>query len=331
MCENYGAPFELPERGPVGANGFANDRDFEYPRAAYEDRAGSFELVTKFCGEIFASRLEHSPLDVVAWIGNSAPYRYDLARFNVINSVSFDHPDPSIFTVLTSASATPGVANVDFVIFPPRWAVAEHTFRPPWYHRNMMSEFMGLVRGVYDAKPVGFVPGGASLHNSMSPHGPEAAVFERASIGATETRTARQHAGDHVRVALRDRANEIRARNAGAAGRLHRLLAWHRLALRPGLSANRIAPRMAGQHHSGALHACNTSRASRTSFVRSRFGLMSVPSRPSSTRVFTAMCSRSRSSVTRVRDARSSNRRQSSRVPAAESFEQQAFAVRSDP
>ncbi len=181
VCENYGSAFELPERGPVGANGFANDRDFLYPVAAFEDRAGHFELITKFCGGFFAQPLTHSPLDVVAWTGNSAPYKYDLARFNVINSVSFDHPDPSIFTVLTSASATRGVANVDFVIFPPRWSVAEHTFRPPWYHRNVMSEFMGLIRGVYDAKPVGFLPGGASLHNSMTPHGPEAAVFERGS------------------------------------------------------------------------------------------------------------------------------------------------------
>ncbi len=184
VCENYGSALELPERGPVGANGFANDRDFQYPVAAFEDRAGTFELITKFCGSMFAQPLTHSPLDVVAWTGNSAPYRYDLARFNVINSVSFDHPDPSIFTVLTSASATPGIANVDFVIFAPRWSVAEHTFRPPWYHRNVMSEFMGLVRGVYDAKRAGFAPGGASLHNSMTPHGPEAAVFERASTQA---------------------------------------------------------------------------------------------------------------------------------------------------
>ena len=181
VCENYGRAFELPERGPVGANGFANDRDFLYPVAAFEDRAGAIELVTKFCGNIFTSSLDHSPLDVVAWTGNSAPYKYALARFNVINTVSFDHPDPSIFTVLTAPSATAGVANVDFVIFPPRWMVAEHTFRPPWYHRNVMSEFMGLIRGVYDAKPAGFVPGGASLHNCMSPHGPEAAVFDRAS------------------------------------------------------------------------------------------------------------------------------------------------------
>jgi len=186
VCENYGAAFELPERGPVGANGYANDRDFLYPTASYEANLARCELVTKFGGRLFASTLEHSPFDVVAWVGNSAPYKYDLARFNVIGSVSFDHPDPSIYTVLTSASATPGVANVDFVIFPPRWIVAENTFRPPWYHRNVMSEFMGLVRGVYDAKPNGFSPGGASLHNSMTPHGPEAAVFERASTVALE-------------------------------------------------------------------------------------------------------------------------------------------------
>ncbi|MDE0364225.1 MAG: homogentisate 1,2-dioxygenase [Gammaproteobacteria bacterium] len=181
LCENYGAPFELPERGPVGANGYANDRDFEYPAAAFEDRKGSFELITKFAGNLFATELDHSPLDVVAWTGNSAPYRYDLARFNVIGSVSFDHPDPSINTVLTSPSPAPGTANADFVIFPPRWTVAENTFRPPWYHRNVMSEFMGLVRGVYDGKAEGFLPGGASLHNSMTPHGPDTATFEAAS------------------------------------------------------------------------------------------------------------------------------------------------------
>lgn len=181
ICENYGASFELPERGPVGANGYANDRDFQYPVAAYEDREGAFELICKYGGEFFRASLGHSPLDVVAWTGNSAPYCYDLARFNVINTVSFDHPDPSIFTVLTSPSDTHGVANCDFVIFPPRWMVAENTFRPPWYHRNIMSEFMGLIHGVYDAKEKGFEPGGASLHNCMSPHGPEAAVFEKAS------------------------------------------------------------------------------------------------------------------------------------------------------
>lgn len=181
ICENYGAPFVLPERGPVGANGYANDRDFHYPVACFEDIDGEFQLVAKFGGNLFTCQLDHSPLDVVAWVGTTAPYKYDLQRFNVINTVSFDHPDPSIFTVLTSPSDTQGVANVDFVIFPPRWMVAEHTFRPPWYHRNVMSEFMGLIRGVYDAKEEGFVPGGASLHNCMSPHGPEAAVFDKAS------------------------------------------------------------------------------------------------------------------------------------------------------
>lgn len=181
VCENYGNPLELPERGPVGANGYANDRDFMAPVAAYEDREGTFKLSCKFNGQLFQADIGHSPLDVVAWTGNSVPYKYDLARFNVINTVSFDHPDPSIFTVLTSPSGTPGVANVDFVIFPPRWMVAEHTFRPPWYHRNVMSEFMGLVHGQYDAKKAGFEPGGASLHNSFAAHGPEAAVYAKAS------------------------------------------------------------------------------------------------------------------------------------------------------
>ncbi|WP_299082236.1 homogentisate 1,2-dioxygenase [uncultured Paraglaciecola sp.] len=183
LCENYGAPFTLPERGPVGANGFANQRDFQYPTAWFEDNDHACTLVTKFCGELYQAQLSHSPLDVVAWVGNSAPYKYDLAHFNVINTVSFDHPDPSIFTVLTSPSDTQGMANMDFVIFPPRWMVAENTFRPPWYHRNVMSEFMGLIHGVYDAKEKGFEPGGMSLHNCMTPHGPEAQVFEKASNG----------------------------------------------------------------------------------------------------------------------------------------------------
>jgi len=181
LAENYGAPLTLPERGPVGANGYANDRDFQYPQAAFEDLQGDFELLCKFAGHFYRAALDHSPLDVVAWTGNSAPYKYELARFNVMGTVSYDHPDPSIYTVLSSPSDTPGVANIDFVIFPPRWMVAEDTFRPPWYHRNIMSEFMGLIEGTYDAKEEGFVPGGSSLHNSMSPHGPEAAAFEKAS------------------------------------------------------------------------------------------------------------------------------------------------------
>ncbi len=182
VCENYGRKFELPERGPIGSDGLANRRDFESPAAAYEDREGEFELVAKFGGRLFAAAIGHSPLDVVAWHGNLAPCRYELARFNTIGSISYDHPDPSIFTVLTSSSDTPGTANADFVIFPPRWLVMEGTFRPPWYHRNVMSEFMGLVHGDYDAKAGGgFVPGGASLHNCMTAHGPDTATFEQAS------------------------------------------------------------------------------------------------------------------------------------------------------
>ncbi|MBI2800295.1 MAG: homogentisate 1,2-dioxygenase [Gammaproteobacteria bacterium] len=181
VCENYGALLRLPERGPVGSDGFANDRDFLAPHAWFEDREGEFELVCKFGGHFYRATLDHSPLDVVGWIGTAAPYKYDLSRFNVINTVSFDHPDPSIFTVLTAPSDTPGVANLDFVIFPPRWLVAEHTFRPPWFHRNVMSEFMGLIHGKYDAKERGFEPGGVSLHNCMSAHGPEQAAYAKAT------------------------------------------------------------------------------------------------------------------------------------------------------
>jgi len=181
VCENYGALFRLPELGPIGANGLANPRDFRTPVASFEDCDEPCEVVAKFEGNLWATDLDHSPLDVVAWHGNYAPYAYDLARFNTLGTVSFDHPDPSIFTVLTAPSDTPGTANCDFVIFPPRWLVAEHTFRPPWFHRNYMSEFMGLVLGVYDAKAAGFVPGGASLHNCMSAHGPDRATFDKAT------------------------------------------------------------------------------------------------------------------------------------------------------
>jgi homogentisate 1,2-dioxygenase len=181
ICENYGTPFRLPDLGPIGANGLANPRDFLTPVAAYDDREGEFEVVSKFLGRLWKAKFNHSPLDVVAWHGNYAPYKYDMARFNCINTVSFDHPDPSIFTVLTAPSHLHGTANVDFAIFPPRWLVAEHTFRPPWFHRNMMNEFMGLIYGEYDAKAEGFLPGGASLHNCMSGHGPDAETFERAS------------------------------------------------------------------------------------------------------------------------------------------------------
>jgi homogentisate 1,2-dioxygenase len=182
VLENFGGTLRLPDLGPIGANGLANTRDFLTPVAAYDDRDESkFEVVAKFLGNLWATEFDHSPLDVVAWHGNYAPYKYDLRRFNCINSVSFDHPDPSIYTVLTSPSELAGTANVDFAIFPPRWMVAEHTFRPPWFHRNFMNEFMGLVMGEYDAKAEGFLPGGASLHNCMSGHGPDAETFERAT------------------------------------------------------------------------------------------------------------------------------------------------------
>jgi homogentisate 1,2-dioxygenase len=181
ICENYGQMFRLPELGPLGSNGLANPRDFLAPVAAYETKETPCLLVAKFQGNLWAAEMAHSPLSVVAWHGNFVPYKYDLSRFMVIGTISFDHPDPSIFSVLTAPSDIPGTANIDFVIFPPRWLVGEDTFRPPWFHRNVMCEFMGLLKGAYDAKAEGFLPGGASLHNTMSAHGPDAETFERAS------------------------------------------------------------------------------------------------------------------------------------------------------
>lgn len=184
VLENFGAPFRIPDLGVIGANGLANPRDFKSPVAAYEIKQGDFTLLAKFNGRLWCAPLQHSPLDVVAWHGNYTPYKYDLSLFNTINTVSFDHPDPSIFTVLTSPSGFTGTANIDFVIFPSRWMVANDTFRPPYFHRNIMSEYMGLIRGKYDAKETGFLPGGSSLHNCMSAHGPDAEAYQKA-VSAT--------------------------------------------------------------------------------------------------------------------------------------------------
>ena len=186
ICENYGAKFTLPDRGPIGANCLANPRDFKTPVAAYEDKEIRCRLTVKWCGTFHLTEIGQSPLDVVAWHGNYAPYKYDLRTYSPVGSISFDHPDPSIFTVLTAPSGEEGTANIDFVIFPPRWLVGEDTFRPPWYHRNIMSEFMGLIYGQYDAKEEGFVPGGMSLHNLMLPHGPDYTGFEKASYSKLE-------------------------------------------------------------------------------------------------------------------------------------------------
>lgn len=181
VCENFGSLFRLPELGVMGTTGLANPRHFLAPAADFEDEKKEYEVIFKYGGQFWKTEIDYSPFDVVAWYGNYFPYKYDLKMFNTIGAISFDHPDPSIFTVLTSPSAVPGVANVDFVIFPDRWLVGEHTFRPPYYHRNIMSEFMGLIYGQYDAKPEGFRPGGATLHNSFSAHGPDSDAFDRAT------------------------------------------------------------------------------------------------------------------------------------------------------
>lgn len=181
VCENYGQKFELPGRGPIGANCMANPRDFKAPVAAFEDREVPSTVTIKWCGQFHETRIDQSPLDVVAWHGNYTPYKYDMRNYCPVGAILFDHPDPSIFTVLTAPSGVPGTANIDFVLFRERWMVAENTFRPPWYHKNIMSELMGNIYGQYDAKPQGFVPGGMSLHNMMLPHGPDRQAFEGAS------------------------------------------------------------------------------------------------------------------------------------------------------
>ncbi len=181
VCENYGQKFDLPNRGPIGANCMANRRDFKTPVAAFEDREVPSTLTVKWCGQFHRTEIGQSPLDVVAWHGNYAPWKYDLRTYCPVGAVLFDHPDPSIFTVLTAPSGVEGTANIDFVLFRDRWSVAEDTFRPPWYHKNVMSELMGNIHGIYDAKPEGFVPGGISLHNMMLPHGPDQPAFEGAS------------------------------------------------------------------------------------------------------------------------------------------------------
>jgi len=187
ICENFGGALRLPDLGVIGSNGLANPRDFQIPVARYEDEEGEFELIAKFSGHLWRAKIGHSPCDVVAWHGNYVPCKYDLRRFNTIGSISYDHPDPSIFLVLQAQSDTPGVDTIDFVIFPPRWLAAENTFRPPWFHRNIAAEFMGLIHGAYDAKAEGFLPGGASLHNCMTGHGPDAPTFEKASAIDTST------------------------------------------------------------------------------------------------------------------------------------------------
>ncbi|GHH75054.1 homogentisate 1,2-dioxygenase [Streptomyces sulfonofaciens] len=219
VCENYGRPFELPELGPIGANGLANARDFRAPVAAFEDTDRPVRVISKFCGNLWEAVYDHSPLDVVAWHGNHLPYVYDLRCFNVIGTISYDHPDPSIFTVLTSPSDTPGLAGVDFVVFAPRWLVGEDTFRPPYFHRNVMSEYMGLIEGAYDAKTGGgFVPGGGSLHNMMSAHGPDRETFERASA----TELAPQKIEDGLAFMFETRWPLVLTAQAAGAGHLQR-------------------------------------------------------------------------------------------------------------
>lgn len=187
ILEVKGNHFELPYLGPIGANCLANPRDFQVPKAKIDTNLDvKHAIILKFQNELFLAEQSHSPYDVAAWFGNYTPYKYSLDKFVTVNSVSVDHPDPSIFTVLTCPSiGKPGTALADFVIFPPRWECASNTFRPPYYHRNCMTEFMGLIKGQYQAKSGKFAPGGGSLHQAMIPHGPDVECFKMASTQDT--------------------------------------------------------------------------------------------------------------------------------------------------
>ena len=236
VCENYGPHFRLPELGPIGTNGLANARDFSTPVAAYEDRDGDFHIVAKFLGGLWEAEIDHSPLDIIAWHGTYAPYKYDLARFNGINTVTYDHPDPSIFCVLAAPSAIPGTSNVELGLIADRWSVARNTFRPPPFHRNVCSEFVGLIKGQYIGKKEGFEPGCASLHNCMSGHGPDGEAF--AARGGRERAAAvlRKHDDGRVRDTARDSADEIRDGHRAPRARLLSALADSQEELRRGRS-----------------------------------------------------------------------------------------------
>jgi homogentisate 1,2-dioxygenase len=170
VLELYGNGFRLPERGPIGANGLADERHFLAPVAAYEDRAcPGYEVLVKHGGQLFRATIDHVPYDVVAWHGNHVPCKYDLAHFNAMGSVSFDHPDPSILTVLTCPLDDHGNNMADVLVFSGRWEVAEHTFRPPYYHRNVATEFSYIV--ALPEPYSGFEKGAYFLSPSMTPHG----------------------------------------------------------------------------------------------------------------------------------------------------------------
>ena len=183
VLEIYKGHFVLPELGPIGSNGLANARDVQYPVAWTEapfSKGTPATLYNKFGSRLWHKSITTTPFNVVAWHGNYLPFKYDLKNFCAVNSVTYDHLDPSIYTVLTCAGDEPGTALCDFVIFPPRWMSTDsNTFRPPWFHRNTMTEFMGLIQGGYDAKK-GFEAGGASLHSCMTPHGPDAVTYDKA-------------------------------------------------------------------------------------------------------------------------------------------------------
>lgn len=194
ICELFQGHFRLPELGPIGSCSLANQRDFQIPTAIYDgkleadiavpNRGSDWTIISRMASKLWSCTQDHTPFDVAGWHGTFYPYKYDLGRFSILGSILFDHPDPSIFTVLTAPSnREPGTSVVDFAIIPPRWNMMEDTYWPPYYHRNTMSEFSGPI--VYDQahewhKEHSFKPYGAQLNGTMTAHGPSKEVHQAA-------------------------------------------------------------------------------------------------------------------------------------------------------
>ncbi|GLI78307.1 hypothetical protein PoHVEF18_006618 [Penicillium ochrochloron] len=180
--ELFEGHFELPELGPIGSTGLANIRDFEIPTASFDNSNVDTEIIAKFAGQVHRTVHRGSIFNVAGWSGTYYPFKYDLGKFNTIGSVSYDHTDPSIFTVLTAPSSVPGEAVVDVAVFGPRWLVMEKSYRPPYFHRNTMSEFAFVIKGGFDVTPLPpQLEGLFLLSNTMCAHGADPESWKQAT------------------------------------------------------------------------------------------------------------------------------------------------------
>lgn len=177
-AEIFAGHFQLPERGPIGANGLVDERHFRGPTPYYEDRlAPGFRMTHKFGGALSEATQDHSPFDVVGWHGAYLPLAYRFSAFSPVSNTAFDHTDPSAFTVLSAALDEEGANALDLVVFPARWDPTEHTFKPPYFHRNVTTEINGIIEDPSLNAP--FTTGMVFVTPSMTPHGVRAGAVER--------------------------------------------------------------------------------------------------------------------------------------------------------